>query len=74
MSNALTREIIQKKFSSFLSSCAACLRPFYAGCRITQAHDREYHYECFRCERCSQPIDGTFTVSPDGSKFQVSRS
>lgn len=41
--------------------------PFHSGSRITQAHDKEYHYECFRCEKCSQPINGTFTVARDGS-------
>jgi hypothetical protein len=46
--------------------------PFHVGSRITQAGDNEYHYECFRCEKCSQPINGTFTMSPDGSRFKVS--
>jgi hypothetical protein len=46
--------------------------PFHAGCRVTQAKEKEYHYECFCCQICTQPINGTFTVSTDGSKFQVS--
>lgn len=47
------------------------MSPFHAGSRITQANDREYHYECFRCEQCSQPINGTFTMNSDGSRFKV---
>jgi hypothetical protein len=58
---------------SIPSSCAACMLPFHSGCRITQANDREYHYECFCCEKCSQAINGTYTMSPDGSKFKVSK-
>jgi hypothetical protein len=46
--------------------------PFHSGSRITQANDNEYHYECFRCEKCSQPINGTYTITPDGSRFKVS--
>jgi hypothetical protein len=56
----------------FLSSCALCMSPFHSGSRITQSHDKEYHYECFRCEKCSQPINGTYTMSPDGLRFKVS--
>jgi hypothetical protein len=56
----------------FSSSCAACMLPFHSGSRITQANDKEYHYECFSCEKCSQPINGAYTMSSDGSKFKVS--
>ncbi|CAF0850871.1 unnamed protein product [Adineta ricciae] len=53
-----------------INYCAACMLPFHAGSCITEACGKEYHYECFRCERCSQPIDGNFSISPDGSKFK----
>jgi hypothetical protein len=45
--------------------------PFHSGSRITEANEKEYHYECFCCEKCAQPINGTFTVNSDGSKFKV---
>ena len=56
----------------FFFSCAACMLPFHTGSRITQANDKEYHYECFCCEKCSQPINGTYTMSSDGKRFTVS--
>lgn len=55
----------------FCSSCAACMSPFHSGSRITEANDKEYHYECFCCEKCSIPINGTFTMNSDGSRFKV---
>ena len=54
-------------------SCAACLLPFHNGSRITQANDKEFHYECFSCEKCSQPINGVFTMNADGSRFQCAK-
>ncbi|UJR30843.1 hypothetical protein I4U23_018358 [Adineta vaga] len=53
-----------------IEHCAACMLPFHAGSRITQAHDKEYHYECFCCERCKQPINGVFTINSEGSRFK----
>ncbi|CAF0775619.1 unnamed protein product [Adineta steineri] len=50
--------------------CSACMLPFHPGSRVTQAQDKEYHYECFCCEKCRQPINGVFTMNPDGSKFK----
>ncbi|CAF3486738.1 unnamed protein product [Rotaria sp. Silwood1] len=49
--------------------CAACMLPFHAGSRITEATDKEYHYECLCCEKCAQPINGTFTVNSNGTRF-----
>ncbi|CAF5129967.1 unnamed protein product, partial [Rotaria magnacalcarata] len=49
--------------------CAACMLPFHRGSRITEANGKEYHYECFSCNKCAQPINGTYTMTPDGSTF-----
>ncbi|CAF3423038.1 unnamed protein product [Rotaria socialis] len=49
--------------------CAACMLPFHYGSRITEANGKEYHYECFSCKKCAQPINGTYTMTPDGSTF-----
>ncbi|CAF1019371.1 unnamed protein product [Didymodactylos carnosus] len=60
----------QANINGEMSYCAACLLPFHGSCRITQTHDKEYHYECFCCEICHLPINGIYTPTNNGRAFQ----
>lgn len=56
------KPLCEKDYGSYRPDCAKCNKKISPGEKVLQAMEREWHTECFKCDKCNGDVGSSFYV------------